>query len=78
MVTERHLEEGRVYPPLSDIREVSTKLATQIIDYAYKKDLAFAYPEPKDKRAFVEENQYNAHYDSLVPPTYSWPGMQEE
>lgn len=40
MVTEEDLEVGRVYPPLSNIREVSTRIATNLVEYAYRKDIA--------------------------------------
>lgn len=30
MVTEEHLAEGRLYPPLSTIREVSFKIAVKV------------------------------------------------
>lgn len=36
MVTENDLHEGRVYPPLYTVKDVSTKLATRIVEYAYK------------------------------------------
>ncbi|KAG9349633.1 hypothetical protein JZ751_028081, partial [Albula glossodonta] len=52
MVTEENLVEGRLYPPLSNIREVSFKIAVKLVDYAYKKGIASWYPEPKDKEAF--------------------------
>ena len=77
MTTEHDLEEGRVYPPLHMIREISTKLATKIVEYAYKSDLAEAYPEPADKEAFVLDHQYSADYESFIPITYPWPGMNE-
>lgn len=32
MVTEEHLAEGRLYPPLSTIREVSFKIAVKVSD----------------------------------------------
>lgn len=32
MVTEEHLAEGRLYPPLSNIREVSFKIAVKVCD----------------------------------------------
>lgn len=32
MVTEEHLAEGRLYPPLSTIREVSFKIAVKVGD----------------------------------------------
>ncbi|VDP42665.1 unnamed protein product [Soboliphyme baturini] len=36
MVTERHMNEGRVYPPLSDIRDISAKIATAVASYCYE------------------------------------------
>lgn len=32
MVTEENLAEGRLYPPLSTIREVSFKIAVKVAD----------------------------------------------
>lgn len=75
MVTQKHLDEGRLYPPLSTIREVSTTLATSVVEYNYNNGLATFYPEPRDKRAFVEGYQYLTTYDNLIPSTYEWPGM---
>lgn len=76
MVTDAHLDEGRVYPPLSTVREVSTKLATRILEYTYKEGLAMTYPEPHDKELHVRQNQYNTTYESFIPVTYSWPGVE--
>ncbi|KAJ8350870.1 hypothetical protein SKAU_G00260000 [Synaphobranchus kaupii] len=53
MVTEENLAEGRLYPPLSNIREVSFKIAVKLVDHAYRKGIASLYPEPKDKEAFI-------------------------
>ena len=76
MVTDEDLERGSLYPPLSNIREVSTRLATRIVEYAYAKGRAAVYPEPEDKEAFVKMHQFNTDYDNFVPPTWSWPGME--
>ncbi|XP_036396294.1 NADP-dependent malic enzyme, mitochondrial [Megalops cyprinoides] len=73
MVTEEHLAEGRLYPPLSNIREVSFKIAVKIVDYAYKKGIASLYPEPKDKEAFVLSQVYSPDYDSFTLDSYDWP-----
>ncbi|XP_059820567.1 NADP-dependent malic enzyme-like [Hypanus sabinus] len=73
IVTEKHLAEGRMYPPLSTIRDVSFKIATKIVDYAYKNNLAAWYPEPEDKEAFVRAHMYNPNYDSFVFDKYEWP-----
>lgn len=74
MVTKEHLAEGRVYPPLADIRQVSTDIAVHLSEYAYKQSLAFHYPEPHDKRKFIESHQYQIDYEEYVPPLYDWPG----
>jgi malate dehydrogenase (oxaloacetate-decarboxylating)(NADP+) len=78
MVTDADLAEGRIYPPLKNIQEVSTKLAARILTYAYEKGLAGTYPEPKDKEAFVREHQFSPDYESFVPSVYSWPGVSED
>lgn len=48
-------------------------LLFQIVDYAYKHDIASWYPEPKDKEAFVLSHVYSADYDSFTLDSYTWP-----
>ncbi|XP_067424777.1 NADP-dependent malic enzyme, mitochondrial isoform X4 [Emydura macquarii macquarii] len=72
-VTEENLAEGRLYPPLSTIRDVSFKIAVKIVDYAYKHNLASWYPEPEDKEAFVRAHIYSTDYESFVIDNYRWP-----
>uniref|UniRef100_A0A8C3R994 Malic enzyme NAD-binding domain-containing protein n=1 Tax=Cyanoderma ruficeps TaxID=181631 RepID=A0A8C3R994_9PASS len=72
-VTEQHLAEGRLYPPLGSIREVSLKIAVKIVDWAYKQGLASWYPEPADKETFVKQHIYSSDYDSFVFDDYRWP-----
>uniref|UniRef100_A0A8C4IZK6 Malic enzyme n=2 Tax=Dromaius novaehollandiae TaxID=8790 RepID=A0A8C4IZK6_DRONO len=72
-VTEQNLAEGRLYPPLDSIREVSFKIAVKVVDWAYKHDLASWYPEPADKEAFVRRLIYSPDYDSFVIDDYKWP-----
>lgn len=76
LVTQADLDEGRVYPPLSKIRETSTHLSTRLIEFAYKEKLAFAYPEPADKGAFIKQHQYSPEYDDFMPEVYEWPEEQ--
>jgi hypothetical protein len=77
MVTEADLNEGRVYPPLYNIREVSTQLAARIVEYTYSEGIATTYPEPSDKVEFIRKNQFSTDYESFIPVTYSWPGIAE-
>ncbi|XP_037785452.1 NADP-dependent malic enzyme-like isoform X2 [Penaeus monodon] len=75
MVTEENLEQGRLYPPLTDIQSCSLKIATYIAEHAYKTDIASVYPQPKDKMAFIRAQQYDFHYGSALPNVYSWPKL---
>ncbi|CAG5116901.1 unnamed protein product [Candidula unifasciata] len=73
MVTNQHLSEGRLYPPLSTIRQVSLNLAEAVITFAYEHNLAFRYPRPSDIRSSLKEFIFSTDYDSYIPPVYDWP-----
>ncbi|BFZ09401.1 hypothetical protein BsWGS_12440 [Bradybaena similaris] len=73
MVTEEDLSEGRVYPPLSKIRQVSLNLAEDIINFAYSHGLAYRHPRPENIRAYLQEFVFSTDYESFVPPVYPWP-----
>ncbi|XP_023445751.1 NADP-dependent malic enzyme [Dasypus novemcinctus] len=72
-VSDKHLEEGRLYPPLYTIRDVSLKIAKKIVEEAYKEKTATVYPEPSNKEAFIRSQMYNTDYDQILPDCYSWP-----
>uniref|UniRef100_A0A8C5LGF8 Malic enzyme n=1 Tax=Jaculus jaculus TaxID=51337 RepID=A0A8C5LGF8_JACJA len=72
-VSEQHLSQGRLYPPLNSIRDVSLRIAVKVLEYAYKHNLASYYPEPKDKEAFIRSLIYTPEYDSFTLDSYSWP-----
>ncbi|XP_026177643.1 NAD-dependent malic enzyme, mitochondrial [Mastacembelus armatus] len=74
-VTDKELEEGRLYPPLSNIREVSIQMAIKLVEYVYAKGMAFRYPEPLDKNGFIRATVWNTNYDCFLPDTYDWPGI---
>ncbi|KAM6994751.1 NADP-dependent malic enzyme [Tautogolabrus adspersus] len=73
LVTEKDLAEGRLYPPLSSIGDVSRKLAIKIIEYAYEHNMASLHPEPSDKEAYVHSLTYSTDYDEFVVDSYRWP-----
>uniref|UniRef100_T1IZH2 Malic enzyme n=1 Tax=Strigamia maritima TaxID=126957 RepID=T1IZH2_STRMM len=73
IVTEKHLAEGRLYPPLETIQECSIKIATEVIKFAYKEKSASYYPEPIDKEAFIRRHVYDYTYKNSLPKQYSWP-----
>ncbi|XP_052811974.1 NADP-dependent malic enzyme-like [Mya arenaria] len=74
LVTKENLSEGRVYPPLSDIRDVSTRIAVHLAEFAYRNQLAYHFPEPQDKARFIHSHQYEIDYENYIPPLYDWPG----
>lgn len=45
----------------------------QLVNYAYRHNIASVYPEPKDKEAFVMSHIYSPDYDSFTLDTYNWP-----
>lgn len=73
LVTDKDLAEGRLYPPLNSIRDVSLKLAAKIMEYAYKHNVATLRPEPSDKEAHVRSLAYSTDYDEFVVDSYRWP-----
>nr|XP_057909633.1 NADP-dependent malic enzyme [Doryrhamphus excisus] len=73
LVTEKDLAEGRLYPPLSSIREVSLVLAVKIVEYAYERNIATLRPEPSDKDSYVRSLVYTTAYDDFTADSYRWP-----
>lgn len=71
-VTDQDLAEGRLYPPLSTIRDCSTSIAAYIAEHAYATGIASTYPEPEDKAAFIQAQLYDYNYDSksALPELY--------
>ncbi|KAM4693180.1 NADP-dependent malic enzyme [Discoglossus pictus] len=72
-VSDENLEEGRLYPPLKTIQDVSLKLAVKIVENAYKDGTASVFPEPKNKEEFVRSQMYSTDYDQFLVDSYSWP-----
>jgi len=73
LVTAEELAEGRLYPPLASIQDVSLKIAVQLAEDAYKTGTAFTYPQPDDMEAFIKAQLYDFHYGSSIVEAYSWP-----
>uniref|UniRef100_A0A0K0FD75 Malic enzyme n=1 Tax=Strongyloides venezuelensis TaxID=75913 RepID=A0A0K0FD75_STRVS len=72
-VTQKHLDEGRIYPRLKEIREISVKIAVQIAEEAYKDGVASLYPKPKDIELYIRSQVYDVEYDELINKIYAWP-----
>ena len=61
MVSDENLESATLYPPLTDIREASLKIATALAEKAYEQGLAQA-PRPESLRDFIAAQMYDAFY----------------
>jgi malate dehydrogenase (oxaloacetate-decarboxylating)(NADP+) len=57
-VTQEQLDIGCVYPPLSEIRNVSSAIALAVADNAYTTGVA-TRPRPDDLLAYIESIMYN-------------------
>ncbi|XP_077319130.1 NAD-dependent malic enzyme, mitochondrial [Lithobates pipiens] len=72
-LTAEELDQGRLYPPLSNIHEVSICIAVKVMEFVYRNGMAFQYPEPLDKNAYVRSKVWTTEYDSFLPDVYDWP-----
>merc|ERR1712098_661930 len=59
LVTPADLAVGRLYPPLSDLREISIKIAVKVAREAYREGSASTYPEPEDLDTFIRQQLYD-------------------
>lgn len=64
-VSENDLDMGRIYPPLQDIRKVSSAIAVAVAEVAYKRGLA-AVPRPDDLLTHMKAHMFNPIYESLA------------
>ena len=60
-VTRADLEQGSLYPPLANIREVSAKIAAAVATIAFDEGLA-TVPAPVDSQAFVKSAMDDPRY----------------
>jgi malate dehydrogenase (oxaloacetate-decarboxylating)(NADP+) len=65
MVTDVDLNQGRIYPPLTNMREVSVAIAVAVAEVAYKSKLA-RKRRPADLTAHVRSLMYDPTYQSYV------------
>jgi len=64
-VSEADLEQGLIYPPLTQIRAVSAAIAVAVAEVAYRRGLA-TQPRPDDLAAHIRAQMYEPRYQSYV------------
>jgi malate dehydrogenase (oxaloacetate-decarboxylating)(NADP+) len=57
-VTQARLDEGTIYPPLSEIRAVSAEIALAVAEQAYAEGLA-SLQRPDDLRGYILAQMYD-------------------
>ncbi|MCF8179105.1 MAG: NAD-dependent malic enzyme [Sulfuritalea sp.] len=60
-VTPADLDQGSLFPPLSNTRDVSARIAVAVAEVAYARGLA-ARSRPEDMMALVQAHVYDPHY----------------
>ncbi|XP_026318543.1 NADP-dependent malic enzyme-like [Hyposmocoma kahamanoa] len=74
-VQESDLNVGRIYPPLSDVRQVSFQIAMDICKICYEDGLATHFPKPTDFKQFIGNHTYNLKYPSYLPEFFDYPAQ---
>ena len=64
-VKEDDLQQGSLYPPLKNIRDVSAHIAAAVATVAYRRELARG-PAPADLRGFMKSKMYEPRYATYV------------
>merc|ERR1712066_56206 len=81
-VTEEEIERGQVYPDLDRIRDVSIKVAANVMDYVYSgsshDSIASFLPEPQNKEKHIRARLYSTDYPDLLPDLYNWKGVDTD
>lgn len=72
-VEESDLQLGRLYPSLKNLHPVSLEIATRIAEYSYCKGLASVYPEPEDKKKYIQAHMYSTDYVPIMVEPWEWP-----
>lgn len=65
LVTKKDLDSGCVYPPLSNIRDVSLKIATAVAEYGYDKGYA-TVPKPANLMEHIRSIMYHPFKDEAT------------
>ena len=71
MTSEAELSEGRVFPNVTSIREVSKEVAIAVAHHAYEKNLARRSPgRGESVEAMVLRKMYYAEYVPIMSKMY--------
>uniref|UniRef100_A0A1A9WHE5 Malic enzyme n=1 Tax=Glossina brevipalpis TaxID=37001 RepID=A0A1A9WHE5_9MUSC len=64
--TDEDYRQYRLLPPLSKLCAIAFEIACNVVEYAYKNNLARRKPDPTDIRAFVKHQMYDCNYEPAI------------
>ena len=64
-VSEADLAQGRIFPPLTKIREVSAAIAAAVAEVAYNQGIA-KKPKPDDLSTYIKSQMYEPRYQYYI------------
>ena len=65
LVSDNDLEKGRLFPPLTDIREISRDIAVKVAEVAFDKNIA-RVSRPRNLMKTIEEMMFSSKYPLYV------------
>ena len=76
-VTEEEAAEGRVYPFLNRIQEVSLGIAVDVGKYALEKNLCHLHPVSNSEQieVIIKSQVYQPAYSSALNSNWAWPKL---
>ena len=64
-VSQEDFDKGLIYPPFTNIREISAHIAAKVAAKSYELGLATRLPQPKDLFHYAESCMYSPNYRSF-------------
>lgn len=74
-VGKENLREGRLYPKIPEIPELSIKIAIAIAKKCYADGTAKLFPRPEEQylEPFIRSQMYSVEYENILGESYTWP-----
>jgi len=69
-LSQEEIDAGQVYPSLDRIKEISQKVAIDVVKYLFDAELATYRPEPHDHAEWVTRHIWEPEYESILRDMY--------
>ncbi|KAL7737642.1 hypothetical protein ACLKA6_007750 [Drosophila palustris] len=71
--SDEHLQTGNLYPPISEVNDLSFSVAMSVASYLENNNLSNLHPLPKDVCKFIHNYLYRLTYGPSLPKTWKYP-----